>query len=107
MLARVVGRLRGRVTAVIRRDDEQVALPQGVEDVREPTVEVLEAAVGSSQGRCMPKSMSVSTRFTNMSPPSTFSSSSMVRLIPSTFEVVGNESSTSQPAKMSEIFPTP
>ena len=45
VLARVVGRLRGRVTAVIRGDDEQVALPQGVEDVREPTVEVLEAAV--------------------------------------------------------------
>ena len=31
----------------------------------------------------------------------------MVRLMPSTFDFVGNESSMSQPAKMSEIFPTP
>ena len=36
-----------------------------------------------------------------------FSSSSIVRLIPSTFDFVGNDSSMSQPAKMSEIFPTP
>ena len=30
-----------------------------------------------------------------------------MRWIPSTFDLVGNDSSMSQPAKMSEIFPTP
>src|SRR6188508_3599447 len=56
--------------------------------------------------RC-PQSWSVSTGFTNTSPASTFSRSSVVRLMPSTFDFVGNDASTSHPAKMSEIFPTP
>ena len=42
-----------------------------------------------------------------MKPSSTVRSSSSVRWMPSTFDFVGNDSSTSWPAKMSPIFPTP
>src|SRR5581483_556411 len=56
--------------------------------------------------RC-PQSMSVSTRFVKIKPSSTSRSSSSVRWMPSMFDFVGNDSSTSKPAKMSEIFPTP
>ena len=46
-----------------------------------------------------PPGWSVSTRLTKTRPESTFSSSSIVRLMPSTFDFVGNDSSISQPAK--------
>ena len=52
-----------------------------------------------------PHSWSVSTRLTKTRPSSTFSRSSIVRLIPSTFDFVGNDSSMSQPAKMSRDLP--
>ena len=45
VLARVVGRRRRRVAAVVRGEDEQVVRPQRVEQVGQPAVEVLEAAV--------------------------------------------------------------
>ena len=45
VLARVVGRRRRRVAAVVGGEDQEVAVAQRVEDVRQPPVEVLEAAV--------------------------------------------------------------
>ena len=45
MLARVVGGRRRRVAAVVGREDQQVAGPQRVEDLGEPPVEVLQAAM--------------------------------------------------------------
>ena len=45
MLARVVGRGRGRVTAVVRREDQEIAVAQDVEQIGQPAVEVLQAAV--------------------------------------------------------------
>ena len=45
VLARVVGRSGRRVTAVIGREDQEVAGAQGVEQVGQPPVEVLEAAM--------------------------------------------------------------
>ena len=51
VLARVVGRRRRRVAAVVRREDQEVTVPQRVEDVGQPAVEVLEAAVEVA-GRC-------------------------------------------------------
>ena len=45
MLARVIRRRRRRIAAVVGRDDQQVARPQRLEDVLEPAVEVLQAAV--------------------------------------------------------------
>ena len=45
VLARVVGRRRRRIAAVVGREDEEVALAQRVEDVRQPPVEVLQAAM--------------------------------------------------------------
>ena len=45
VLARVVGGRRRRVAAMVGRDDQQVAGPQRLEDLLEPPVEVLEAAM--------------------------------------------------------------
>ena len=45
VLARVVGRRRRGIAAVVGREDQQVAGPQRLEQVRQPAVEVLEAAV--------------------------------------------------------------
>ena len=45
VLAGVVGRLGRRIAAVIRRDDQEVARLQRLEDVRQAPVEVLQAAV--------------------------------------------------------------
>ena len=45
VLPRVVGRRRRRVAAVVGGDDQQVARPERLEDVLEPPVEVLQAAV--------------------------------------------------------------
>ena len=45
VLARVVGRRRRRVAAVVGGDDQQVAGPKRLEQVGQPAVEVLQAAV--------------------------------------------------------------
>src|SRR4029450_12580038 len=45
VLAGVVGRRSRRVTAVVRRDDQQVTWAKRCEEIGEPAVEVLEAAV--------------------------------------------------------------
>ena len=45
VLAGVVARRRRRVAAVVGRDDEEVALAERLEDVGQPAVEVLQAAV--------------------------------------------------------------
>ena len=45
VLARVVGRRRRRVAAVVGGEDQQVAVAQRVEQVGQPAVEVLQAAV--------------------------------------------------------------
>ena len=39
----MVGRRRRRVAAVVGREDQQIALAQGVEQVRQAAVEVLQA----------------------------------------------------------------
>ena len=108
VLARVVGRLRRRVAAVIRRDDEQVAGSRASRGCPGAAGRSPGGSGGSSPGRCGgPRACPSRRGSRRRGPASTFSSSSIVRLIPSTFDFVGNESSTSQPAKMSEIFPTP
>src|SRR5918994_313858 len=45
MLPRVVRRGRRRIAAVVGREDEQVSRPERLEDVLQPAVEVLQAAV--------------------------------------------------------------
>jgi hypothetical protein len=67
----------------------RVAVAERLEDVGQPAVEVLQAAMEVDGSLRCPQSWSVSTRFVKTSPESTFSSSSIVRLMPSTFDFVG------------------
>ena len=106
VLARVVGRRGRRIAAVVGREDQEVALPQRVEDVGQPPIEVLQAAMEVDRVVAVaPEHVGLDEVDEDES--STDSRSSIVRLMPSTFDLVGNDSSTSHPAKMSWIFPTP
>ena len=70
MLARVVGAAPGRIVAVVRRDDGEVAFAQDRRDLRHPAVESLERRGMARMSRRWPNSVSKSTRFAKTKPPS-------------------------------------
>ena len=94
------------VAAVVGGEDQRVAL-QRLEDVLEPPVEVLQAAVE------VDRVVAVTPEHVRLDEVD--EDEAVVELLeevdglvdPSTFDFVGNDSSMSQPAKMSPIFPTP
>ena len=107
VLARVVGRRRRRVAAVVGGEDQQVAGAQRVEQVGQPAVEVLQAAVEVDRVVAVaPEHVGLDEVHEDEALVDRRSSSS-VRWIPSTFDFVGCDSSMSRPAKMSWILPTP
>ena len=109
VLPGVVGRGRRRVAAVIGGQDQQVAVAQRGRACRAGPRRTPRGASANPRGSLRwPHSMSVSTRFTNTKLASgSVRRSSVVTAIPCPFDVVGREVSTSCPAKMSPILPTP
>src|SRR5215467_11851590 len=54
VLAGMVGRRRRRVATVVRREDQQVAGPHRVEEIGQPTVEILETTMEVERVVAMP-----------------------------------------------------
>ena len=92
---------------MIGGEDQQVAGPQRLEEVREPPVEVLQAAMEVLRVVAVTPEHVRLDEVHEHEAVVELAQELSVCVIPSTFDFVGCDSSMSQPAKMSLILPTP
>ena len=108
VLARVIGRGRRRVAAVIRGEHQQVVRAERGEQVGDRGVDLLQAAVEALGIVAVAVGLvGLDEVHEDEARRRASRASAIVRARPSAFECVGCDSSMSQPAKTSPILPTP
>ena len=93
---------------MVGRDDQQVAGLERVEQVGQPVVEVLQAAVEvDGVVAVAPELVGLDEVDEDEAAVARLAEQALGDGVPSAFDFVGFDSSMSWPAKMSEILPTP